>query len=148
MKIDFVRLGNSAITPTKGTESLAGFDLYSVKNVYIKLIKTDNDFKIPRGYFGKIYARSSLAVRCSEIGGGIIDADCRGPVVVLFFNFSDKAIEIEKGNRFCQIIFTKIANSPVLREVDNFKEDKTDRGEGSFGSTNKIKHICRQDFCE
>ena len=93
MKIDFVRLGNSAIIPTKGTESSAGFDLYSVKNVCIKLIKTDNDFKIPRGYFGKIYAKS------------IIDADCRGPVVVLFFNFSDKAIGIEKGNRICQIIF-------------------------------------------
>ena len=117
-----------AITPTKRTEDSAGFDPYSVEDVpilsnYIKLIKTDIGFKIPRGDFGKIYARSSLAVRCNEIGRGIIDANYRGPIVVLFFDFSDKVVEVGKGKRFCQIVFQKIANNPVLREVDNFTED-------------------------
>ena len=42
----------------------------------------------------------------------------------------------EKGNRFCQIVFHKIENHPILREVDKF-EDKTDKGEGSFDSTSK-----------
>ena len=75
MKIDFIRIINSAITPTKGTEDLTGFDLYSVECVRIpsnsiKLIKMDVGFKIPRGYFGKIYARSSLVIRCTEGCGG------------------------------------------------------------------------------
>ena len=91
----------------------------------------------PRGYFGKNYAGSSFAVRCTEIGGGVIDADYGEPIVVLFFNLSDKVEEVGKGERFCQIVFQKIANSPILREVDNFNEDQTGRGEGSFGSTNK-----------
>ena len=151
MKIDFVRFSNSAIVPAKGTKDSAGFDLYSVEDVTIssnaiKIVKTNIDFKISKGYFEKIYARSSLAVRCTEIGGSVIDADHRGPIAVLFFNFSDKVLVIEKGDRFYQIAFQKIANSPVLREVDNFDEDKTDREEGSFGSTNKIKHVSRQDF--
>ena len=85
-------------------------------------------------------------VRCTETGGGVIDSDYIGPIAVLFFNFSNKAIDIEKGERFCQIVFQKIANHPVLREVDNFDESKTDRGERSFGSTNKIKHVCWQNF--
>ena len=89
-----------------------------------------------------------MAARCSEVGGGVINADYRRPVVVLFFNFSDKPIVLENGDRFCQIIFHKTANHPVLRETDNFEEDKTDRGEASFGSTNKIKHVHRQDFCK
>ena len=148
MKIDFVRFSNFAIVPTKGTEDSAGFDLYSVEDVTIssnsiKIIQTG---KIPKGYFGKIYARCSLTVRCTEIGGGVIDANYRRPIAVLFFNFSDKALVIEKGDRFYQIVFQKIGNHPVLREVDNFDEDKTDRGEGSFGSTNKIKDVCWQDF--
>ena len=46
---------------------------------------------------------------------GVIDADYREPIVVLFFNFSDKAINIEKGERFCQAVLQKIANHPVLR---------------------------------
>ena len=98
MKIDFVKFSNLAITPTKGTEDSAGFDLHSVENVSIssnsiKLIKTDIGFKIPRRYVGKIYARSSLTVTCTEIGRDVIDADYRGTIEVLFFNFSDKVVE-------------------------------------------------------
>ena len=81
-----------------------------------------------------------------ESSWGVIDVDYRGPIVVLFFNFSDKAIDIEKGERFCQVVFQKIANHPILREVGNFDEDKVVRGEESFGSTNKINHVCQQDF--
>ena len=105
----------------------------------------DIGFKIPRGCSGKIYAKSSLAIRCTEVSDGVIDSDYRDPVSVIFFNFSDKSIEIEKDNKFCQIVFHKIANHLVLREVDKF-EDKTDKGKGPFGSTNK-KHVCRQDLC-
>ena len=63
--------------------------------------------------------------------------------MALFFNISDKEIDIEKGKKFCQIVFKKIANHPVLREVENFDEDKTVRGERSFESTN---NVCLQDF--
>ena len=35
MKIDYVRFRNSAITPTKGTEDSASFDLYSVEDATI-----------------------------------------------------------------------------------------------------------------
>ena len=150
MKIEFLRFSSSAITPTQDTKDSAFFDLYSVENVIVpadsmNIVKTDIGFKIPTGYFGKIYGRSSLAIRCTEVSGGVIDSDYRGPVSVTFFNFSNKSIEIENVRRFCQIVFHKIANHPVLREVDKF-EDKTDRGEGSFGSTNK-KHVCRQGLC-
>ena len=37
MKNDFVRFSNSAIPPTKGTEDLAGFDLYLVESITIPL---------------------------------------------------------------------------------------------------------------
>ena len=151
MKIYFVSFINSAIIPAKVTGGLAVFDLYSVENVCIpaksiKIIKIDTGFKIPRVYFRKIYVRSSFGVRYTDIGGSVINDDYRGPVAVLFFNFFEKAIEIRKGDRFCQIVFTKIANSPVLREVDDFEEDKIDIGEGSFGSTKKIEHVCSRIF--
>ena len=63
MKIDFVRFSNSTIFPTKGTEDSAGFDLYSVEDVTISsnsIIKTDIGLKIPKEYFGKPYARSTI----------------------------------------------------------------------------------------
>ena len=105
MKTDFVQFSNLPITPTKGTENSAGFDLCSVEDVSIlsnsiKFIKVDIGFKIRRGYFGKIYTRSNLAVRCTEFGGDVIDADYGGPIVVLFFNFFGKVVEVGKGERF------------------------------------------------
>ena len=65
MKIEFLSFSSSAITPTQGTKDLACFDLYSVENVIVpansmKIIKTGIGFKIPRGYFGKIYARHKI----------------------------------------------------------------------------------------
>ena len=67
--------------------------------------------------------------------------DYRGPVSITFFNFSNRIIEIEKGARFSQIIFQKIATCPKLKEAEKFT-DTTRRGEGSFGSTG-VKYVCR-----
>ena len=83
-----------------------------------------------------MHPRSSFSVRCTEIGGRFIDAIYRRPIVVLFFNFPNKVVEVGKGERFCQIVLQKFTNNPVLREVDNFREGHTGT-ERSFGSTNK-----------
>ena len=150
MKIDFVRFSSAAIAPIQGTKDSTGFDLYFVEDVLVspnstKIIRNDIGFKIPRGYFGKICGRLSFALRFTGVGGGVIDVDYGGPVSVIFFNFSNRHIEIEKGSRFAQIVFQKVANHPVMREVENFEDNKSQRGEGSFGSTG-LRYVCRQDF--
>ena len=66
----------------------------------MKLIRTDIAFKIPKGHFGKIHSKSSFALCFTDVGGGLKDDDYRGPVTVLFFSFSSKFTEIEKGARF------------------------------------------------
>ena len=45
----------------------------------------------------------------TDVGGGVIDSDYRGPVSVVFFNFSSRYFEVKKGQGFPQIIFQKIA---------------------------------------
>ena len=96
MRIDLVRFSNAAICPTRESSDAAGFDLYSVEDVLVppstvKLLRTDIGFRIPRGYFGKIHPRSSCALKYTDVDGGVTDADYRGPVSVIFFQF------------FCQI---------------------------------------------
>ena len=73
----------------------------------VRIINTCIGFKIPYGSFKKIYARSSFAVKFTHVGAGVVDATYRGPVCILFFNFSINIIEIEKGSRFEQIVFQK-----------------------------------------
>ena len=110
MKIDLVKFSPAAIASTKGTGYSTGFGLYCdedslIPPTSVKLVRTDIGFKIPRGYFGKIYARSCFAIRYTDVGEGATDADYRGPVSVIFFNHSEKYISLERGRRFPQIVF-------------------------------------------
>ena len=77
--------------PKKGSSDAADFDLYSVEDMLVpsstvKLLCTDVGFKIPRDYFGKIHPRSCVSLRFTDVSGGVIDADYRIPVCVIFFS--------------------------------------------------------------
>lgn len=69
------------------------------------------------------------------VGGGVIDSDYRGRVNAIFFNFSDKFLQITEGERFAEIVFHKIS-TPSLREVEDFEHQKLKGGVAAFGSTN------------
>lgn len=62
----------------------------------------------------------------------MIDADYRGEVKVLLFNFSDAPFEVKEGDRIAQMIIEVIAET-VLEEVKELEASK--RNEGGFGST-------------
>ena len=55
-----------------------------------------NRVKIPKGYFGKIHSRSSSGMQFTDVGGGVIDSNERGPVSVVFFNFSSRYFEVKE----------------------------------------------------
>ena len=100
MRVEFVKFSNAAICPTKGSSDAAGFDLCSVKDVLVplstvKLLRADIGLKIPRGYFGKIHPQSSFALRFTDVCGGVIDADYRDLVSLIFLNFSPRFVETE-----------------------------------------------------
>ena len=102
MRIDFVRFSDVAIFPTKGSSDAAGFDLYFVEDVLVpsatvKLLRTDIGFNIPKGYFGKIHPRSSFALRFTDIGGWVIDADYRDPVSVILSIFLPDLLKLKRA---------------------------------------------------
>ena len=67
-----------------------------------------------------------------DVGAGVIDADYRGEVKVLLFNFGDEDFKIPKGERIAQLIIERIALTK-LEEVEELTDTK--RGAGGFGST-------------
>ena len=135
--IDFLKFSNDAIELTKCTPGSAGFDLNSTENILVapsRIINTCIGFTIPRDNFRKIHARSSFAVKFTHVSAGVINSDHRGPVCVLFFNFSNNIIETEKDLPFAQIVFQKCAR-PSLREVETFDPRSTLHGQNGFCST-------------
>lgn len=104
MTIDFVRFTHKTITSTQGTSDSASYDVYSVEEVFVqpssaRLIQTGFKigFKVPISCFGKVHSRSSWSLKFTSVGGGVINVNHGGPVIVIFFNFSDKFLHIREG---------------------------------------------------
>lgn len=130
----------NARAPTRGSESAAGYDLYSAECGIIpaghrKMISTDVKMAIPEGYYGRIAPRSGLAVKKGiDMFGGVVDSDYRGVVRCILYNSSDEEFTYEIGDRIAQIIITPYS-APTIEEVEVL--ETTTRGEGGFGSTGK-----------
>ena len=123
--------------PKRAHPSDAGADLFSHDDCEIypgeqKLVDTGIAIKIPEGYGGFIFNRSSQGKKGITIphSVGVIDSDYRGNLKVLLKNISEDPYKIEVGDRIAQLVIM-----PVL--LPEFKDiwNDTQRGTGGFGST-------------
>lgn len=144
MKIRVRKVSDTAVLPTRGSTSSAGYDLYAdlSDNVVIEphstaKIDTGLQFELPDGYFAGIFARSGIASRDGLRPAncvGICDSDYRGNYIVAIHNDSDTAKTIEVHQKIAQMIV--LPYLPLeFEEVEELSE--TTRGAGGFGSTGR-----------
>lgn len=126
-----------ALLPKRAHSSDAGADLFSYQDCEIypgeqKLVDTGIAIKIPRGFGGFIYNRSSQGKVGITIphSVGVIDSDYRGNLKVLLKNISEDPYKIKVGDRIAQLVIQPI-------QLVDFKDiwNDTARGTGGFGST-------------
>lgn len=145
MQIKIKKLIEDAVVPTKGSDGAAGYDLYAITPKYIQIIdskstakiRTGISLEIPSGYFGAIFARSSLATKNGIRPAncvGVIDSDYRGEIIVPLYNDSDKDFIVKTGDRIAQLIIMQYQS---IDFVETEILDDTERGNGGFGSTGK-----------
>ena len=132
------RLHNNARIPVRATSEAAGYDLAAAQSVVCPahgkvLVKTGLSITMPPSCYGRIAPRSRLALKkFIDVGAGVIDADYRGHLVGVLFNFGDSDFQINMGDKVAQLIFEKI-KIPAIKE-GNSLEDTNRRNKG-FGST-------------
>jgi len=141
IKIKFKKLTQTAHTPQKMTEHSSGYDLYAdVDELGIQpkdaaLISTGISLEIPPGYEAQVRPRSGLAIK-NKIGilnsPGTIDADYRGEVKVILFNFGNEPFVVKRDMRIAQMVFAKVEHAE-LEESTSLEE--TERDDGGFGHT-------------
>lgn len=145
MEVKIKKLKENAVLPTRATEGSAGADLYAcieesvtITPGEIKKIPTGIAIALPdSSAVAYLYARSGLGVKhgiCLANGVGVIDSDYRGEIMVGLCNVSKEPYTISPRERICQMVISPVI-IPVFKTVENL--DKTDRGEGGFGSTGK-----------
>lgn len=135
--LQVVKLTTQATVPTKGSDKAAGFDLYSAYDYALQawgtiLVKTDLQIKVPDGSYGRLAPRSGLAWGNHIHLAGVIDADYRGPINIILFNFSNETFKIKRGDRVAQLVCEKLTY-PHIVVVNSL--NKTARGEKGFGAS-------------
>ncbi len=142
LKIDLQKLAPQAVLPKRMTDHAAGYDLFSChdENIILKkgelhLIPTGLAISLPIGFEAQIRPRSGLAVK-HKIGvlnsPGTIDADYRGEIKIILFNFGEENFVIKPQTRIAQMVIAK--HETVEFEIKEQLDD-TSRGEGGFGHT-------------
>jgi dUTP pyrophosphatase len=139
VKLKVKKIVEQALPPTKHNPNDAAFDLYAVKDMQIPVNTTDIVhtgicIEIPKGYFGKIESRSSLAKRGIFCTAGVIDSGYRDEIMVVMNNLSQDNYSVKQGDRIAQMIIHRVQNFDII-ESDSLDE-KLDRG-GGFGSSGK-----------
>ena len=140
VEVKIKRLDPELPLPRKATPGSSGFDIYSrvdlvIKPGEIKGVPSGVILEIPEGYEVQVRPRSGLALKhgVSILNApGTIDADYRGEVMVILFNFSNRPFRIKRGERIAQIVPMKLPEVKLV-EVNNLT--LTSRGSGGFGST-------------
>ena len=130
--------------PSYATSGSSGMDIRAavkedmiVRHGKIILVPTNLSVEIPHGYEIQVRPRSGLAIK-HGIGvlnsPGTIDADYRGEIKIILFNFSKEDFKISRGDRIAQIILSKVYLAKFIQTNDLADSS---RGEGGFGHTGK-----------
>jgi dUTP pyrophosphatase len=141
MKIKIKRFDKELPLPKYHTEGAAGFDLAARKTMTIgprevAYVPVNVAVETPSDHFLLIAARGSTHKRGLMLANsvGIGDADFCGDedeYMAALWNFTDKPVTVERGDRIAQGIFVKFTRGE-WEEVDRM-ENKTRSGFGSTG---------------
>ena len=139
------KMRKSAIIPEYATSGSAALDLRSAADESIT-VPARSRAAIPTGIAISVENASVVSIVCARSGLatkhgislangiGVIDSDYRGEILVSLINNSDTDFTVEPGDRVAQLMFMPVLTAKLL-ECDEL--DKTERGEGGFGSTGK-----------
>lgn len=138
------RLPNAQV-PVRGTEHAAAFDLVaaSIDRRHLNKIVVDTGLNIafPPGHVLYLHSRSGHGMKYNirlTNGTGVIDADYRGPLMLMLTQDSEDKYGdnigsvVKVGDRVGQAILVKLPDVEWV-EVDELPESV--RGENGFGST-------------
>jgi len=130
--------------PHYQTRDSAGMDLYAavdeplvIQPGEVRLVPTGIRIALASGYEAQVRPRSGLALK-HGIGllnsPGTVDADYRGVIGIILFNFSSASFTVHRGDRIAQMVIAKVETVKV--EVVQVLPESI-RGNGGFGSTGK-----------
>ena len=144
IEIEWINNNDDLPLPSKATNGSAGFDVCAAVNettilepMQRRLIPLGFRMKIPSNFEIQIRPRSGNALKYGVTilnSPGTIDSDYRGEIGVILVNLSQEEFIIQNGERIAQMVISRHEQASWV-EVNDL--EKTERGDGGFGSTGK-----------
>ena len=136
----------NAKIPKRAYPDDAGMDFYycsddesqiTIQPMGNAVIPTGVSIEVPEGYMLEMKNKSGIAAkRQLLVGSCVIDRGYTGEIFVNLNNVGTESQIIEPGQKLAQGVFVKIAHPElIIIETDQDLYEKSDRQEGSLGST-------------
>ena len=145
LKILDSRIGDSIPLPHYATSGSAGLDMRACIDTAL-MVEPGETVLVPTGlaiHIGDadlaavLLPRSGLGHKHGLVLGnltGLIDSDYQGQVYISCWNRSNKAYEVQTGERIAQMVFVPV-EQVQFEVVEEF--DDSSRGEGGFGHSGR-----------
>jgi dUTP pyrophosphatase len=140
MNIKIKRFDKELPLPKRQTEGAAAFDMTAREDVTIGAgkvgyIPLNIAVETPKDHFLLVAARSGTHKKGLMManGIGIIDPDFSGnedEIKAAYHNFTDKPVNVEKGERIAQAVFV-----PIAKFEWNETDEMPNKTRGGFGTT-------------
>ena len=151
MIIEYARVREDVVPPTRGNPSDAGLDVYfnpeDKKSAYLlpgrsTRLQTGLRFGIPHGYMLQVMNRSSIAAKKDLIvGAHVVDSGYDGEVFINLHNVGTEPQTIESHSKIAQVVMVPVVHFRAMeRNGDGdlygwYPITISDRGDGALGST-------------
>ena len=150
MILEYRRLRDDVIAPTRGNPSDAGLDVYwnpedpNTSSINIApgdsvILATGLQVGIPHGYMLQVMNRSSVAAkRHLVVGAHCVDSGYAGEIFINLHNIGRGMQVLERGTKISQVVMVPVvAFRPQEITEDPYRTAITisDRGDGALGST-------------
>lgn len=137
-KITIEQIDDGIPAPSYALAGDAGLDCYSTISTTlapneITRVPLGIKMQLPSGTAALVLSKSGLASRQGLVSiVGLVDSGYRGEIQMIARNDSETPIEIQRGQKVCQIMVIDVPQVSVEYGQVN---DKTERGSDGFGST-------------
>jgi len=151
MIVQYHRVRDDAIKPTRGHPSDAGLDVYYCPEDFSTttrriepgesaLLQTGLRFEVPHGYMLEVKNRSSIAVKRSLIVGAcVIDSGYDGEVFINLHNIGSEVTFVERETKIAQLVMIPVVSFQPWEntggELYEYPVTISARGHGALGST-------------
>ena len=154
MILEYAKMREDAMTPTRANPSDAGLDVYySPKTLdwsgllidpgESKIIPTGLRFGVPHGFMLEVKNRSSVAAKRSLlVGACVVDPGYDGELFVNLHNVGKEEQFIAAGDKIAQVVMIPVVHFRACEsesgDLYNWEPIAiSDRGEGALGSTDE-----------